>query len=363
MLHKYLTLGGVTTYLDILAGLLTNKGYCVHLIAGVDEKNRALMESLESSGLNLIPVPNSRNIGAMSKNILKEILRLRRNKRVDIIHSHHRLTHLLGKFVSTVSPIPLLLTVHEFKNDQEFLTRIWKNERMTVPSHALKQHLMTQYSVKDKKIKVIPNALKNKISLDGKKLEWLRQNVFNTADVIYVGYIGRVCYEKGLDTIIESMQLVRRADANIKFRIFGDGPLLEDLKIECEKMGFNPDEVFQGVTHHVNEVLELLDIFLAPSRNESFCISAVEALRASRPVIAGRVGGLTEVIKDETTGFLIEPGNARKLADKILLLSSKKQLRLKLGQQGRQRFEEKFTLPSFYKNYVRQYDQLVKQNP
>lgn len=359
LLYKYVRVGGVATYLKTLSRLLNKDGYTVYVATIADENNKTTRAVLEQEGVQIIPIKFSPNRLVLLFRFLKEMLNKHTAFHFDIIHSHHRLTHLVARLFSLFKQIPLLLTVHEFKTDQKLTTRLWKNEHITVPSKALKNHLINEYGVSGNNIHVIPNAIEQEYVIDDEKVNSLRKQMFNDKNAIYVSFIGRIAEEKGVDVIIESIPLVKEQNSNIYFRIIGSGPLLEEAEHRCRKKGINPEEIFVGVHRAVNELLYLTDIAISPSRSESFSIFALETMRASKPLIASRVGGLPEVVAEGESGLLIEPDNPEELAKAILELSKSKTLREGYGAKGRTDFESQFSPRQFIRDYQRIYGQLT----
>jgi|GEM_PF-5275469 len=361
-LYKYLSVGGVATHLKTLSRKLLENKYQVFLATCVDDQNKKIINSLEALGVQIIPIPSTESTIRLAYYFLRKIIQYHKRFNFDLIHSHHRLTHLLGKVLSKLLKIPLLLTVHEFKKDHRLMTRSWGSEKITVPSRALKKHLINHYGIDQTCIRVIPNSLGQEFKVDQQKVTELEKAMFSDEGAMYVGYIGRISLEKGVDRIIESIPLVKEKMPDIRFRIFGEGSLQRKLESRCKELGLDPAGIFMGVCYDVNEVLYLLDVCVSPSRSESFSIFALEAMRAGKPMIAARVGGLPEVVIHGETGLLIEAENTQALADHIVSLCSDEKKRTEFGKKGRQRFEDAFTLASFYLNYRKQYTNLLEKN-
>ena len=87
----------------------------------------------------------------------------------------------------------------------------------------------------------------------------------------------------------------------------------------------------------VVEYLNMIDIFIVPSisSSETFGVAAIEASSCSIPVIASNIGGLPEVVIDGKTGYLVPPGDAESIAEKIIKLIEEPSLRQRLGKGGR----------------------------
>lgn len=95
------------------------------------------------------------------------------------------------------------------------------------------------------------------------------------------------------------------------------------------------------------EVFRSCDFFLLPSYNEGFPIAIIEAMSAGLPIITTPVGGIPDVIKDEQSGFLINPGDYASMAQRILTLASNSSLRKRMGELNRSIVKEQFLKDAF----------------
>ena len=103
------------------------------------------------------------------------------------------------------------------------------------------------------------------------------------------------------------------------------------------------------------------DIFVAPSRFESFGLIFLEAMREGKPVIGTLTGGIPEIINNGENGLLVRPNDADALAEAISTLAKSDKLRTTMGNAGRKIFLERFTSESMAKNSIGIYD-LAKKN-
>ncbi len=102
---------------------------------------------------------------------------------------------------------------------------------------------------------------------------------------------------------------------------------------------------FLGYLPEVREVLGRMQLLVMPTVYfESFGIAAVEATAMGLPVVASRVGGLAEIVEDGRTGFLVKPGDAVELAGAVRRLMDSPDMRARMGQAGRRRAVEHFSL-------------------
>lgn len=173
-----------------------------------------------------------------------------------------------------------------------------------------------------------------------------------TGDGLTVLFVGRQETRKGFDTALEAALRVCAQVPDVSFRFIGaatDDPnckraihrfravapaaLAQRIHLE----GYRPDD-------QLAQAYADCDIFLAPSRFESFGLVAIEAMRYGKPVIAGNVGGLAEVVEPLKTGLLTDPDDPDEIAQAILRLVGDRDLRRQLGNAARQSFLEKYTL-------------------
>lgn len=117
--------------------------------------------------------------------------------------------------------------------------------------------------------------------------------------------------------------------------------------------------MFLGKQDDVAGLLSLADIFLLPSENESFGLSALEAMSCEVPVIGTNAGGLPEVVEHGHTGWLAEVGDVKSMAERGKQLLSDKHLRRKMGQNARRAAIEKFHQDKIVDMYEKYYEMSI----
>ena len=164
--------------------------------------------------------------------------------------------------------------------------------------------------------------------------------------LLSIGTVKRLVAEGGIDILVhafcearEALRLQDRMLANrMRLRIIGEGPERSRIESLVKSLGIQDVTRLEGNIPHarMNEVLNSLDIFVAPSRSESFGVAVLEASACEIPIIATRVGGLPEVVEDGATGMLVEPENPAALAKAIQTTQGTNEwLRTKMGVNGR----------------------------
>jgi glycosyltransferase involved in cell wall biosynthesis len=126
--------------------------------------------------------------------------------------------------------------------------------------------------------------------------------------------------------------------------LIGNGPLAEDMQSLAASLGLDGRVHFLGRRTDVEQLLARAQISVLATNWEGFPLSILEAMRAGLPVVASEVGGISESVRDEETGYLVPRGDVDRLRDRIGRLLDAPALRARLGSEGRARFEQHFTL-------------------
>lgn len=155
-------------------------------------------------------------------------------------------------------------------------------------------------------------------------------------------YAGRLVTFKGIDHLLDALALLPQAH----LLLAGEGPHRAQLEAQAARLGLAGRVHFLGNRPHAElpQLYAISDLFVMPSTDhETFCIAACEAMGCARPVVAARTGGLVEVVRDGETGFLVPPGDARALAERIRDLLEDPALRERMGRAGREWTNSMFT--------------------
>jgi glycosyltransferase involved in cell wall biosynthesis len=176
-------------------------------------------------------------------------------------------------------------------------------------------------------------------------------------------FVGRISAGKGLHILVKSLQYLKE---NIRLVVIGPcgwdknyyQGMLELIERENRKRGHKI--IYLGA----KEPLELIEwyqkasLFILPSFNEGFPVTILEALACKTPVIATPVGGIPEIIKNHETGILVPQHDPKTLAKAIQYLLENKDIRLKMGHEGRKRVIKQYSLEIAVKKLSILYKQL-----
>jgi glycosyltransferase involved in cell wall biosynthesis len=165
----------------------------------------------------------------------------------------------------------------------------------------------------------------------------LRQSLGISAEDIVVSKIARLFPLKGHEELIAAAPKIIALEPRVKFLFLGDGLLREDLQQKINSRGLEKFFVFTGLVapSDVPKYLGITDILVHLSRREGLARALPQALAAARPVVALDCDGAAEVCLDGQTGYLVPPGNSRRLIESIVELAAKPAIRERFGAAGR----------------------------
>jgi glycosyltransferase involved in cell wall biosynthesis len=179
------------------------------------------------------------------------------------------------------------------------------------------------------------------------------------ADAFVVGWVGRMTGVKDTDAVLEIVRATRERGIPAVLCMVGDGPDRERLEQIARDLGIARSTYFVGYQSDVAGYYRLFDAFLLPSVNEGTPVSAIESLASGTPVVATRVGGVPDVVTDGVDGFLVEPGDTEAAAERLAALALDPELRRRLGDAGRARARERYSVERLVDDVDRLYRSLL----
>jgi glycosyltransferase involved in cell wall biosynthesis/SAM-dependent methyltransferase len=187
-------------------------------------------------------------------------------------------------------------------------------------------------------------------------------------DQVKILFVGRLEPRKGIDTLLDCAPRLAARFPEVRFTIVGkdahpwpDGRTMR-ARFEAAHVGSaTADRIhFEGLLDEDALLREYAgcDILVAPSRFESFGLMLLEAMRVSKPVVACRVGGMTDIVEDGGNGFLVPPGDSMALEAALSRLIESGDLRSAFGLRSRQLFEENYSVDRMVTGVNREYDRV-----
>lgn len=235
------------------------------------------------------------------------------------------------------SPSPMLLRV---------LARRWPAHTMAV-SQAAGESARSE-GIPAERLHVALNGVPEPTTVSRAQRAQLRTDIGARDWDVVIAIIARLRVEKGHQILAEAVALLPPSlQDRLVVLVVGDGPDRERVQ---ELADASPARwCVTGQLQDVGPMMAASDIIVVPSTAESFGLAAAEAMAARRPLVASRVGGLSEVVGGEKFGWLVDPGSAPGLAEGLRQAIEDRGEAARRADLARQRYEHLFTVPAMTK--------------
>ena len=300
--------------------------------------------------------------------------------RIQIVHTYNFYPNVFALPAARLAGVPLV--VASIRDTGVYQTRMQKTvqkqmcrlaHRVVVNAEAIRSWLIED-GYRAEKIRVIRNG----VDLTGfdkdRRSAALRREIGVPLDAPLVVVASRLHELKGLDDFLEAAALLARRQPDALFLVVGerfgvnkDGALVREeaykksLERRARRLGIGDRVVFTGMRLDIPQLLAEASVSVLPSLSEGLSNSVLEAMAAALPVVATRVGGNPEAVEDGVTGFLVGPHAPEELARAIDALLADPALARRLGQNGRRRIEERFSLPKMARETENFYTSLLDE--
>jgi N-acetyl-alpha-D-glucosaminyl L-malate synthase BshA len=284
---------------------------------------------------------------------------------LDLLHVHYAVPHATSAYLARqilgARAPKLVTTLHGTDitlvgNDRSYLpiTRfsIAQSDVVTAPSHYLARTTRENFGL-ERDIDVIPNFVDTERFAPSPRPRGAPALLVHNSNFRAL---------KRVDDVVAIFERVRRARP-CKLALIGDGPERPRLEADLRARGLGADVELLGERRDFVEVLQAADVFLLPSQSESFGLAALEALSAGVPVVASRVGGLPEVVRDGEDGFLLPMGDVAAMAAAAERLCSDGDLRRRMGEAARAGVLARFSRAPMVTRYEKVYERALRSSP
>ncbi len=283
---------------------------------------------------------------------------------VQIIYANTFKSAIFGLLVNFITNTKLICHVRDNAQPSILKNIMIKNSNALI---SISEHIQRQF----------PSDLKSNYLIYGgidiekwNNVERIKAEVMENLDLnsssIIIACIGQLTRWKNQADFIHVANVISAKYHNIHFLIVGDDlsgrekryknellKLVENLNLE--------DKIhFLGQREDLKEVMNSIDILVHPAIDEPFGRVLIEAMALEKPIVAYNCGGPAEIIIDGETGFLVEPYNFQKMAEKTIKLIEDEKICIKMGKAGRQRVVDKFNINRYVKEMEAIFDSLIE---
>ena len=233
-----------------------------------------------------------------------------------------------------------------------------RTHALVAVSEAVKADIVRYDRIPAEKITVIPNGV-DVDAISGGSRGRARLALGIPEDAIVIGAVGRLTFQKGHRYLIYALDQLPR---NVRIVIVGEGPLLQELQELA--YGHGPGErdrvVFAGIRRDIPDMLAAMDIFAMPSLYEGMSNALIEAMAASKPIVASAIPEFEDVLSDGDDALLVPWGNVDALASAIGRLIDEPALAQRLGEAARAKATERYGIKATVARFTGLYTSILQ---
>ena len=347
VIHLFVSLpvGGAE---DLLASIMTGldparfqvTAVCIGAAGSVGDELRRQGFQVIALGLHLKHTPWWRIVGAV-----RQVLR---QQSPDILHTHLYHPNFYGRLASLGLGLPVVASVHNAYTRVKLHRCLWNHllgyvtQRLLVSSRQVFQDVRRYDRLPAEKILLLPYGIR--LSEVACPLTKAEAKAALGLEGFCVGTIGRLEEQKGHRHLVAAVPAIAAAIPDLKVLLVGDGRLRGDLEGQVQELGLQQVVHFLGTRRDLARLYRAMDVFVLPSLWEGLPLVLLKAMAAGLPVIATRVSGVEEVIRDGVNGRLVPPGQAEALAQAVLELAAQPSLLARWGQAARETVVQNYSL-------------------
>lgn len=348
--------GGVAEHVAVLAERMPAHGIPT-VVAGPPDA--AIRPRLRAAGVDFqaLPILGNMFVPRHDARTLETLVRLLRSGDYQLVHAHAQKAGVLARTAGLIAGVPSLYTPHcfvyrtqllrkrrgaraRFLVTREVERRLGRGTAaiLTVAEEERRAALEDSISSADR-IHTVLNGVSCDTSIPPDD-----DLVAFRGDGPLLGLVAALREQKGLDTLVDALNLLVAEGRAPRFAIVGNGPLHGEVARRLSQGPLGATTLLKPFKGRVEPYLAALDAFVLPSYWEGMPIAVLEAMAMGLPVVASAVGGTPEAVKDGETGFVVPAHDARSLADRLADIAADAGMRERMGQAGRRAAEERFAI-------------------
>ncbi|MBC7789147.1 MAG: glycosyltransferase [Anaerolineae bacterium] len=356
--------GGLESVVAMLASGQARAGHSVSVAAVVTGEYSAepWLTSLRSAGVHTFAILAPGRAYRTERAAIRELCR---DSTMSIVHTHGYRPDVIDAAVARKLQIPTVTTVHGFTGGG-FRNRLYERLQLRAfqsfgavvsVSRPLADELVRRGVGRDK-VHIVPNAYDGAVARlprnEARRIMQVREGSF------HIGWVGRLSEEKGADLLLRAVASL--GDLPLQVSIVGDGSEREALERQAAKLNIAHRISWRGTVHDAARLFSAFDLFVLSSRTEGTPIVLFEAMAASVPIVATRVGGVPDVLTD-SEAMLVPPNDPDSLAGAIRAAHEQPVATDLLAKNARSRLLDQFSVPPWLARYESIYTSLRNSSP
>ncbi len=334
-----LNVGGVETGTIDLSKYLVQHGHKSVVVSA----GGSLVGDLEKNGsIHYVLPVDKKNFFIMFK-MINKLVRIIEKEKIDIVHARSRVPAWIAFFACRRTQAVFITTCHGYYSKHLFSSVMGWGKKVIAISEVIGQHMVQDFGVPSHHISIIAR------SVDVSKFN-IPRVIKDPGDPLIITMVGRITPLKGHPYFLKAMAQVIRKLPNVKVQIIGDAAqkratYKQELVLLTKRLGIARHVEFLGNRRDIPQLLSQSDcLVLSTITQEAFGRVILEAQAAGVPVVATKVGGVSEIIDHEKTGLLVTPKDVEGMAQAVLRVLGDSQLVVSFVAEAKKKIENRYTL-------------------
>ncbi|MEM2661460.1 MAG: glycosyltransferase family 4 protein [Nitrososphaeria archaeon] len=275
---------------------------------------------------------------------------------IDIINTHSGKDTYIAGVAGKISNKKLLIvrTRHLALPITSTFSYIYLTDIIVTVSEYVRSYLINR-GINPEKVYVVPTGIDiDKFNPDLVKSNLKKELGLSERNPL-VGTVAVLRKKKGHHILLEAIPEVLKHIPETVFVFVGNGPQRKNIEEKIKQYGLSKSVIMLGHRDDIPQILKSIDLFVLPTLQEALGTSFLEAMAMGKPVVGSDVDGVREIIDNGVNGYLVAPNNPYLLASKIIELLKKPNLAYQMGQLGRKKVKDKYTLTHMCKSMLNLY--------
>lgn len=364
-IQKVAGIAGSENHLLTLLPRLQAHGYMPEMLALADRHDHPepFAERVRAAG---VPVGVMPLAGDLDLGLVRRLERFIRAGGYSVVHTHLLHADLHGVMAARRADVKTLVsTRHNDDAFRRFLPLRWVNswsarqiDHLICISESVRGFVVRTELVPERKTSVIHYGLSVGDRIGDRS--WRAQMGWSDGTPV-VGIVARLTAQKGHSSLLKAMPEVLKRVPEARLIIVGEGELRANLVDLSRRLGVQKRVHFFGYRADAASLMAGFDLFVHPSRWEGFGLVFLEAMAARRAIVATRVGSIPEIVAQGETGLLVPVDDVPALAGAMVKLLISRADAQKMGEAGRIRLLQEFTVEAMVSRTAAIYDHLVRR--
>lgn len=298
--------------------------------------------------------------GALDVRALLALRRLVRGRGAALVHTHSSVDSWLGALAARSAGVPVVRSRHVSIPILRRRALVYRLAHRVLTTGEAIRAMVVAAGVPPERVVSVPAGVDTARFHPGVSGKAVREELGLGPAAPVVGLVADVRGSKGHRYFLEAAREVLAGLPDARFLIVGDGVGFEDVRRRVRALGLEGPVLMTGFRRDVPEVMAALDVLVLPSvRSEATSQVIPQALAVGVPVVATRVGGIPEIVRDGETGLLVPPADAPALAAAIVALLRDRERAAALARAGQALVRARYTVDAMMEGTTAVYRELL----